>query len=198
MDEQPYRWILAAVLGLAVSISGFYRHRARQRSGVIARREESPRLIALRLLIGLPLLLSLLAFIIWPSLIAWAKAPFPMPLRWTGAALGTVAIGFVFWVMRSIGSNISETVLTKQQHELVTHGPYQFIRHPLYATGLLLLIAATLLASSWLIGSLTLIAAIGIRTFVVPREEAALIDKFGDRYREYMRRTGALLPGSRP
>jgi protein-S-isoprenylcysteine O-methyltransferase Ste14 len=192
--EQPFRWILAVILVVAISISGYYRKRARETGGTIARRQESGRLIALRLAFGLPLLLSLMAFLLRPGLIGWAKAPLPLWVRWGGAALGVTCIVLVVWVMRSIGANVSETVLTKEAHELVTHGPYRWVRHPLYAVGLLLLLSAALMASSWLIGALTAVAGIAIRTIVIPVEETALIEKFGDRYREYMGRTGRLIP----
>ena len=192
--EQPFRWILAVILVVAISISGYYRKRARETGGTIARRQESGRLITLRLAFGLPLLLSLMAFLLRPGLIGWAKVPLPLWVRWGGAALGVTCIVLVVWVMRSIGANVSETVLTKEAHELVTHGPYRWVRHPLYAVGLLLLLSAALMASSWLIGALTAVAGIAIRTIVIPVEETALIEKFGDRYREYMGRTGRLIP----
>jgi protein-S-isoprenylcysteine O-methyltransferase Ste14 len=48
----------------------------------------------------------------------------------------------------SIGANISETILTKRTHQLVTHGPYRWIRHPLYAFSLLELFSLALLADS--------------------------------------------------
>jgi hypothetical protein len=40
----------------------------------------------------------------------------------------------------------------------------------------------------------TVVALIGIRTVVIPREEAALVAKFGADYVQYRERTGALLP----
>jgi protein-S-isoprenylcysteine O-methyltransferase Ste14 len=193
--DTSFRLILGAILLAAVSISGFYRRRARAASGTIARRRESPRLIVYRLAFALPLLFSLLAFLIRPELVAWARAPLPAAARWIGVGLGVIAIPLVVWVMRSIGSNISETVLTKETHALVTHGPYRWIRHPLYATGLVLLVGATPIASSWLIGVLTVAAAAAIRFVVIPMEEEALIEKFGEAYREYMRRSGRLVPG---
>jgi protein-S-isoprenylcysteine O-methyltransferase Ste14 len=54
-------------------------------------------------------------------------------------------------------------------------------------------VAFGLMADNWFIGALGILAFIGmaIRT---PNEEANLIAKFGDEYREYMKRTGAFLP----
>jgi protein-S-isoprenylcysteine O-methyltransferase Ste14 len=89
---------------------------------------------------------------------------------------------------------VSETVLTKEHHELVTHGPYRWIRHPLYANGIALLLAIGLMAANWLILALTLIALVAIGLVVVPAEESALLAKFGAEYRAYMGRTGGLWP----
>lgn len=97
-------------------------------------------------------------------------------------------------MVSSLGRNISETVLTKEDHELVTKGPYRWVRHPLYTAGTLLLIGAALTAANALLGALTALAAVLIRLVVVPHEEARLIETFGDAYRDYRRRTGTLLP----
>ena len=94
----------------------------------------------------------------------------------------------------SIGDNISETVLTKRTHQLVTHGPYRWIRHPLYAFALLELFSLALLADSWFLFSFPCIVFVVFRWFVIPREEANLIKVFGEAYEEYRRRTGALVP----
>jgi protein-S-isoprenylcysteine O-methyltransferase Ste14 len=50
-----------------------------------------------------------------------------------------------------------------------------------------------MMADNWFIAALGVIAFIGmaVRT---PKEEANLIEKFGDEYREYMKNTGAFLP----
>ncbi len=194
IPEEAFRWILLAVLVAGVGTSGYYRHRARQSGETIPRGKESPALIAARLLIGLPLLLSLLAFLIHPGWMAWSRVPAPPLTRWLGALLGVLTLPFILWVMRSIGRNVSETVLTKQDHQLVQHGPYQWIRHPIYTSGILLLSSAALMMSNWFVAGLTALMFLAFRFGVIPIEESALIAKFGERYRQYRTRTGALLP----
>ena len=100
----------------------------------------------------------------------------------------------VVWVMRSIGRNISETVLTKATHELVTKGPYRWIRHPLYTTGLILLTGLSLLAANAFIATLVLLIGGLIVGVVIPREEASLVQTFGERYQRYRQHTGRLMP----
>lgn len=193
MVEDPYRWTLLVLLVVSLGMSGTFRRRARA-AETIERSAESPWLIALRVVVTLPVLLSLLAYLIRPAWMAWSQVPLPAWVRWLGAVLGALTVPLNFWALSSLGKNISETVRVKTSHELVTHGPYRWVRHPLYTTGLLLLLSAALLMASWLVAALTVAAAAGIRGVVIPQEEEALTEKFGDRYREYSERTGRLVP----
>jgi len=93
----------------------------------------------------------------------------------------------------SIGTGITPVSATRKEHKLVTNGIYKYIRHPLYTFGSSMFVAFGMMADSWFI------AALGILTFILmairtPKEEANLIAKFGDEYREYMKRTGRFLP----
>jgi len=55
--------------------------------------------------------------------------------------------------------------------------------------------SVTLLTANWLIGvtSLIVLALLVVRT---PQEEAMLIERFGQQYRDYMARTGRFIPRS--
>jgi protein-S-isoprenylcysteine O-methyltransferase Ste14 len=188
-----FRWLTLAILLGAVSVSGYHRWRARQHGEVIPRAREGAVLVALRGAVTLPLVLTILAHLAAPAFMAWATFPAPTWLRWSGAALGLACIAAVSWVLRSLGRNVSETVFTKAHHELVVDGPYHWVRHPLYLTGLALIAAMGLMLSSWLVLALGGLVLVLIRFVVIPREEEALLDKFGDTYREYLQGTGRLL-----
>jgi protein-S-isoprenylcysteine O-methyltransferase Ste14 len=189
-----YRWLTLGILLAAVGTSGYFRRRARNEGGTIARREEDASLVVLRVVVALPLLGAIMTYIVNPRWMAWSAFDAPEWLRLVGVVLGILAIPSVYWVLSSLGKNVSETVLTKPDHELVTAGPYRWIRHPLYTTGLTLLIGVGLMAANVVLLLFAGLAAIMIRWVVIPREEAALQDRFGDGYRSYMRRTGRLLP----
>jgi protein-S-isoprenylcysteine O-methyltransferase Ste14 len=189
-----FRWLALAVFITALAVSARLRALARRETGTIPRSRESPALIAGRLVVALPLFGSVIAYLISPRSMAWASLGLSPLLRWLGVALGIVAVPTVYWVLSTLGSNVSETVLTKERHELVTSGPYRFVRHPLYVVGICLFLSVGLMAANAFILLWTLLTLIAVRSLVVPREEAELVAKFGEDYRRYQKMTGSLLP----
>lgn len=101
----------------------------------------------------------------------------------------------LLWTFRTLGPNLTDTVVTRRKHTLVTSGPYQWVRHPFYVAGGILMFANSLAAANWfiLLAGTTAFLLIGMRTRI---EEEKLIARFGDRYRVYMSETGRFLPKS--
>ena len=194
MTEGVFRTAFFIVLLSAFLISGYYRRKARQTGDVINRRAEGLPILLLRMGLRLPLLILLLLYVFKPDWLNWSKVSLPGWLQWTALAAAFLCVPFLWWVFRSIGVNVSETVLTKREHNFVTWGPYRWIRHPLYAGALLLLLCFSLIAANWFLGGYWLVGVIAFRWVVIPREEAFLIQTFGQEYINYRRRTGALLP----
>ena len=192
--EAGYRVAFALILFSCLGVSATYRLRARRAAGVIPRRDEGTALVMARLFLALPLAAGLFTYLIRPDWMAWSSLDLPAWVRATGVVLGAALVPAFVWMFRSIGSNISETVLTRRDHRLVTHGPYRWVRHPLYALGFLLLLSLGLISGSWFILGFSIIALVAINGVVIPREEANLIGSFGDEYRDYMTRTGRFVP----
>lgn len=191
------RWLILVVLLSALTVSGYHRARARLGGDTVARRREGLRFLVLRGLMALALFGAVLVHVVRPDWMDWASFELPHPLRWLGLLLGVVAVLAVHWVLSTLGPNVTETVLTKERHELVTEGPYRWIRHPLYTTGLALFLALGLMAGSWFVLLATAIALVLFRLLVIPREEQALLARFGERYQSYVQRTGRLVPRMR-
>ena len=187
------RGLFLTVFLLTLVISGYHRRRARA-GETIARKAEGTPALLLRAAGGLLLLASILLAAVAPPWMAWSVLPLPAGLRWAAAAVALACLPLLWWVFTSIGSNISETVLTKKTHQLVTHGPYRWVRHPLYAGALLEILSLALVAESWLLFLLGCAAAVVFRFVVIPKEERNLIQAFGRAYEGYRQRTGALFP----
>ncbi len=192
--DATFRGIFLFVLLSSVVISGYYRKRARRSGDVIPRRVEGLMALFLRMAMALLVAVSFLAYVFAPTRLSWSAWGLPLWLRATGAAIAVVCLPAIRWMFLSIGDNISETILTKRTHQLVTHGPYRWIRHPLYAFALLELFSLALLADNWFLFSFPCIAFAVFRLIVIPREEANLIKVFGKEYEDYRHRTGALVP----
>ena len=111
----------------------------------------------------------------------------------TGFLVTVSGIGFAFWARFALGRNWSGRVTIKEDHELVTRGPYRFVRHPIY-TGALLAFTGTTIA----FGRAGGFFAIAIMTVIFVRkiwlEEKMLMEHFGARYAAYCRTTKALIP----
>jgi protein-S-isoprenylcysteine O-methyltransferase Ste14 len=194
MNENIFRILAALALFTAIGISSYFRRKADRDSGEkISRSVDGSAMMTLIKIGGLLLWLSPIIYLINPYWMAWSKVGLPEWVRWLGVAIGILCVIGVYWLFSSIGSGITPTSATRKQHTLVTRGPYRWVRHPLYTVGSSLFIAFGMMADNWFIASL------GILTFILmaartPKEEANLIEKFGDEYREYMKRTGRFLP----
>jgi protein-S-isoprenylcysteine O-methyltransferase Ste14 len=195
MQETVIRYSLGFLV-LAFFVVRAYHHRKAQREGgKIEYRESNFSLIAaIRAIGGLVLFTAMGMFFFKPEWIAWADMPFPLWLRWFGVGMGAVCVPLIWWIEASLGLNFQTTLHVREGHSLVTHGPYAYVRHPMY-TGLLLFTIAWLLASAnWLVGLPGLLGLPAILINRVSREEAVMIELFGDEYRAYMQRTGRFLP----
>ena len=189
-----FRIIIFVVLVLMFTISAFYRKRAREEGDVIERREEGIVVMIIRLFFGLSFLAVLLLNIFYPKILSWDKFTLPIYFRYIGTAIAIACVPLTWWVFKNIGKNVSETVLIKEDQELVTSGPYHWVRHPLYGTALLMLFSISITFGDWILLVGSLIGLIAFRLLIIPAEEKQLLDAFGEEYECYQARTGALLP----
>lgn len=82
----------------------------------------------------------------------------------------------------------------REGHTLVTHGPYRWVRHPMYTTIFIWGTSILLLTRNWLIGGLSLFFILIIVVTRVAKEEAAMLETFGEEYERYLAHTGRFLP----
>ena len=138
-------------------------------------------------------MLGLIVYMIDPSLMAWSSAPLPIWLRWLGVALGIIAGLLLTVTFRTLGKNLTDTVVTRAEHVLVTSGPYRWVRHPFYVAFLLAVTANSLVTANWFL-ALTGGIAFGLMVLRTRTEEENLIERFGEEYLKYMERTGRFFP----
>jgi protein-S-isoprenylcysteine O-methyltransferase Ste14 len=139
-------------------------------------------------------LVGIIAHLYSPISMPWAIMSLPVWLRWLGVALSLPALLLFLWVLWALGPNFSTSLVVRNHHTLVMHGPYRWVRHPMYGVFCLLWLAFMLLSANWFIG-VTGLAAYGITMAIrTPSEETMMLERFGNEYRRYMERTGRFLP----
>jgi protein-S-isoprenylcysteine O-methyltransferase Ste14 len=191
--EQTFRLLLIAGWLLLFPMMLYHRVRAHTPEKLDRRQEGLFILLTLRP-VGLAALAGLVAYLVNPAFMAWASAPFPGWLRWAGVATLVAAGLLLVWTVHTLGPNLTDTVVTRRNHTLVTAGPYRWVRHPFYGAVASALIANALAAANWFL----LAAGFAVVALLVRRtdaEEARLLSRFGDSYRTYMEHTGRFLPG---
>jgi protein-S-isoprenylcysteine O-methyltransferase len=116
-------------------------------------------------------------------------------LQWIGAALTLAGLAFRFLARKALGRQFSVNVQTSYGHRLVRTGIYRIIRHPAYL-GLLLLLPGIPLCSGSILGTaLGVLAGFPALMRRIRMEEQALLEWFGEEYRQLQRETSRLIPG---
>jgi protein-S-isoprenylcysteine O-methyltransferase Ste14 len=191
-DDDIFRLVLLVGFVAVLPVAVYHRVRAHGSAEKLDRRQEGLLLLVPIRLLGAAGMAGLLAFVIDPPLMAWSSVPLPVPLRWAGVGLAVVA-ALLIWTFRNLGKNLTDTVVTRKDHTLVTTGPYRWVRHPFYVAFALVVLANSFVTANWFLfvtGSVVFVLLV-VRT---RKEEDRLIERFGDDYREYMKRTGRFFP----
>ncbi|MBK8617730.1 MAG: isoprenylcysteine carboxylmethyltransferase family protein [Anaerolineales bacterium] len=194
MNENIFRILAAIILLTGMGISSYFRIKADKETGEkISRKVDGSVMMNIIRFFGIILWLSPFVYLINPAWMAWSKIGLPEWVRWLGIGMAIVSDVLLYWLFSSIGSGISPTSATRREHKLSTSGPYRWVRHPLYTVGSMLFISFGMMADNWFVAALGILAFIAMAKRT-PQEEANLIEKFGDEYREYMKHTGRFLP----
>lgn len=193
-DESAFRLIAILSIVLTLPIGLYHRIRSQATREKLARSEEGIFIMIGLRLCGLLAFVALAAYLINPTSMGWASASLPTWLRWIGGCLAVLALPpLLFWTFHSLGKNLTDTVVTRREHTLVTHGPYRWVRHPFYDVALLGIVSMSLLTANWLL-ALSGVSAFAMMVVRTRIEEEKLIERFGDDYRTYMQRTGRFAP----
>jgi len=137
---------------------------------------------------------AILAYLMNPALLRWSAFEASETIRWMGLALSCLGIAGEIWSAVALGASYSPMLRVADMHVVVTAGPYRWIRHPLYAFWLPVTVGWGAATCSWFIilsGTALILVLAVIR---VPREEAMMLQGFGESYRRYMTHTGRFIP----
>ena len=192
-DDSVFRIVLLVVLLAVVPIGIYHRLKSQATGEKLDRRQEGVFILATLRPLGAVFWFGLFAWMINPAWLGWSSVRVPVWSRWMSVVILVAGCVLLVWTFRSLGRNLTDTVVTREQHTLVSHGPYRWIRHPLYSSAALMVAALSVIAANWFlfITGVMVLCVLVIRTRT---EEANLVARFGDSYRRYMDRTGRFLP----
>lgn len=174
-------------------LAGTYREGVSKHSESHLAHEAKPLLI-IRPLLGLPWYGVVMCWFFAPQWISWSFIRLPLWMRAGGVILAGLGLLLLWRSHSALGKNFRPTLEVAPDQELVTTGPYRYVRHPLYLAFLLMLTSTGFLSSNWFIGVVGVLLIASITVVRIPAEEALLSQRFGEGYREYRQRTRALLP----
>ena len=152
----------------------------------------------LRNLFGVGLYLLLLGLLLEGlTVILRQWVSFPIPLTLKAQILLTIPFAVacilgVIWFNRTL--NLVKAHLLGGKHELVTHGLFAYVRHPLYATIMLTVPPLVIVWFADLLFFIPWILIVIASHCIVAFEERGLVEAFGEEYERYRRCVPALLP----
>jgi len=141
------------------------------------------------------------AFIVWIFLLvitSFGNIQAPLftiqsPMNVVGALSFIVGLIITVNAQMTLKLNYSSTLKIREGHQLITHGIYKYVRHPVYSGVILRAFAIPIYATS-LLGFLFALMAIPLFNYRIGVEEKMLIEEFGDEYLEYTKAAWKLFP----
>lgn len=191
--DATLRAVLIVVMVLLLPVGAYHRVKSQSTGEALDRRQEGLFILATLRPLGAALWLGVFAWMINPGWMAWSSVTLPLWSRWTGVGGLVAGAALLVWTFRALGKNLTDTVVTRAHHTLVIDGPYRWIRHPLYSSAALVVLGLSLMAANWFV----LVTGVLVLCLLITRtriEEANLVARFGDSYRQYMARTGRFVP----
>jgi protein-S-isoprenylcysteine O-methyltransferase len=145
----------------------------------------------------LAVVLSLIVSIWCAAHLTFAKLPDgdPGAIRFAaGIALMWLGIGLRQWAVATLGGFFRTTVVVQADHQLITKGPYRWLRNPSYTGAMITVLGQGLTFGNW-VALLVLVG--GVMSALIWRisvESRALSGHFGASYDAYVKSSWALIP----
>ena len=111
-----------------------------------------------------------------------------------GIALMWIGIVYRQWSVFTLGSLFRTTVFVQDDHRLITHGVYGWIRHPSYAGLLMTVLGDGLTMGNWLSLLACVAGILAALAWRIHVEEQAMRDRFGGDYDNYVKRSWTIVP----
>jgi protein-S-isoprenylcysteine O-methyltransferase Ste14 len=198
LSEAQWRGLVWGLLGAAVVMRCWFHIRVARRGEKLlpdggAIRREGGTAFVIRVA-GFVMLVGLLAgYFLGAGWLLEAGFHLPGFVRLLALSCAIVALALWTWTQVVLGRYWSAQLALRDKHELVTWGPYKYVRHPMYTAIFVWISSLAIVAANWffVLAAAGTIAVLLVRT---PKEENMMLSMFSARYQEYMKHTGRYLP----
>jgi len=186
--EIDLRW-LGALAGLGTLGYAIFRMLLAQQRSMGHHTGAARQVLRTRYLAVATVLFLVLGYLLWRPIPIQLPMGVQLAVSTLGAGIYFASLGLYLWGMRTLGENFNASsgfgVRLHQAHQLVIHGPYAFIRHPMYMGVILACWGGLMLYRTWTM----LICAIIMLGLILRgrKEEQALAQVFGEAWQNYMR-----------
>ena len=178
-----FGWIASEMIG-AMILPRLHRHRAGTKLEIKDRRS------------GLVVIAGLIAAIYLAFGLALAGITLlPDWLFYPGIALMVLGICLRQWSIALLGGFFSALVSVQEGQTIIRKGPYRYVRHPSYTGAIMIFTGTGFAILSWGAVLVLMLASFVVYGYRIRVEENALVAKFGEEYRVYMKETKMLVPG---
>jgi len=188
-------WFAKAVILLASILMVVIRapHGQRSRTVPVAKSRKGALEVVLLTIAWVAFFLAL----IWIATPVFAFADYPLHL--VPLLAGALWLGLGLWLFHrshvDLGTNWSITLEVRAKHQLITHGVYRRVRHPMYLALFIYAVGQALVVPNWLAGPSNGVAMILLFALRVGPEERMMLEQFGKDYEAYQSKTKRLVPG---
>lgn len=115
-------------------------------------------------------------------------------VRVTGLMIFIIFSWTQIWSFKYLRKNYSQEIIVKKDHELITSGPYKFIRHPQYVSQLLSDLGAGVALGGFVAVPLIILLEIPLFILRAKKEEEIMQQHFGDNFLQYKKHSGFMIP----
>ena len=196
-DELSFRVLFIVLYGLFLIPRGYYRFvKPKQEKEEAAETDRAAvgKIQAVLTLIILGGLIASILYVLGLPLMDWFQIlQYPLWLRVAGALLVLIMIPLIAWIHRELDRQYSAVLEIQSDHQLITTGPYERIRHPMYTVLILFFFGLSLVSANLIVILFAVLLMLAF-PFWVRIEEEKMIEVFGEEYLEYMKRTGRFFP----
>jgi protein-S-isoprenylcysteine O-methyltransferase Ste14 len=193
MNELTYKILLGALV-IAMNLIRIYYQKRYRTSHIVKESEIAPK--REKLLTQIMFLVLAVPGMIWlfTPWLSFGQFALPDAVRVAGFIVGAYSMWWFYRIHRTLGDNWSPVLEIRREHTLITGGPYRYVRHPMYSDMTLWLVSFVLITANWFY-AITLCVGLAILFVVrIPDEERLMMERFGEQYRAYMKRTKRLIP----